>query len=110
MLSFQPCSPPIRIDASDGMMWVDGCTSGGMNEGTCAGSGFGVIGSTLQKLSAQVITGGAAINTMVIPPLLDTLNYTYTINFDGPALKCEKQPFTSIQISYYLSYLAYEVK
>ena len=47
---------------------------------------------------------------MVIPPLLDTLNYSYTINFDGPALKCEKQPFTSIQISYYLSYLAYEVK
>jgi hypothetical protein len=110
MLSIQPCSPPIRINASDGMMWVDGCTSGGMNEGTCAGSGFGTIGLTLQKLSAQVITGGAVINAMVIPPLLDTLNYSYTINFDGPALKCEKQPFTSIQISYYLSYLAYEVK
>jgi hypothetical protein len=102
--------PPIKIDASDGTMWVDSCTNNGI-KGLCGGvTMFGAISLILQKLSAQVVTGRVAINVMVMPLLLDTSNYSYTINFDGPALQCEDQPSALIQISDYLSYYAYQVK
>jgi hypothetical protein len=110
-LSYQPCSSPTSIDAGDGMMWVDACTTNNLPEATCAGEGtstYGGIGFPLQKLAVQVVTGGI-VNTMVTSPLPDTSNYSYAITFNGPALKCEEQPLSTAQISDYLFYYAYQV-
>jgi hypothetical protein len=105
--SYQLCLPPTSIN--DRMMWVPNCTTntGGANQGLCNQSYSG-ISSSLQNLAAQVVTGGIVKN-MVTTPLSGTSNYSYTITFNGPALKCEEQPLAAAQMVDYLFYYAYQV-
>jgi hypothetical protein len=106
--SDQLCSPPTAIN--DRMMWIPNCTTStaGGNPGPCNQSYSG-ISPSLEKVAAQVVTGGIVRN-IAISPLSPTSHYSYTIIFDGPALKCEEQPQSTILISDNLYYYAYQVK
>jgi hypothetical protein len=109
--SYQLCSPPISIDNQYGVMWLGPCTTNGLSGATCAGEGtstYSGLSLLLEKLVIQVVTGGI-LKDIATPPLPDTSNYSYTITFDGPALKCEEQPLSTTQISDNLYYNAYQV-
>ncbi|KIM91409.1 hypothetical protein PILCRDRAFT_762890 [Piloderma croceum F 1598] len=80
--SFQPCFPPTSISES-------------INTITSSAGPMSTVGSItplLRNLAAQVVSGGSVVNIMTMPPLPDASNYSYTISFLGPALRCIEQP------------------
>jgi hypothetical protein len=64
------------------MMWIP----------SLAVPSYGSVALPLRKLAAQVVSGALIVNTMIIPPLPDASNYSYTISFHGPALRCAERP------------------
>lgn len=98
--SLQPCSPPSNINMQS--MFTLACSAGGFCEGYSSPSPL------LERIAAQVITGGKSVNSIIKPLLPNTLNYSYAVIFAGPALQCSDQLLPPAERTRYLYWNASE--